>query len=30
VEVARGTRRGAPRDKIVDVGAMLEILGQRP
>jgi ferredoxin--NADP+ reductase len=30
VEVARGARRGAPRDKIVDVGAMLEILGQRP
>jgi len=29
VEVARGARRGAPRDKIVDVGAMLEILGQR-
>jgi ferredoxin--NADP+ reductase len=28
VEVARGARRGAPRDKIVDVGAMLEILGQ--
>jgi ferredoxin--NADP+ reductase len=27
VEVARGARRGAPRDKIVDVGAMLEILG---
>jgi ferredoxin--NADP+ reductase len=29
VEVARGARRGAPRDKIVDVGAMLEILGER-
>jgi ferredoxin--NADP+ reductase len=29
VEVARGARRGAPRDKIVDVGAMLEVLGQR-
>ena len=28
VEVARGTRRGAPRDKIVDVEAMLAILGQ--
>ena len=28
VEVARGARRGAPRDKIVDVEAMLEILGQ--
>ncbi|HET8724183.1 MAG TPA: FAD-dependent oxidoreductase [Anaeromyxobacteraceae bacterium] len=28
VEVARGARRGAPRDKIVDVDAMLEILGQ--
>ena len=28
VETARGERRGAPRDKIVDVGAMLEILGQ--
>ncbi len=27
VEVARGARRGAPRDKIVDVEAMLEILG---
>jgi len=27
-EVARGARRGAPRDKIVDVGAMLELLGQ--
>jgi ferredoxin/flavodoxin---NADP+ reductase len=27
VEVARGARRGAPRDKIVDVGAMLELLG---
>jgi len=29
VEVARGERRGAPRDKIVDVGAMLEVLGKR-
>jgi ferredoxin--NADP+ reductase len=28
VEVARGVRRGAPRDKVVDVAAMLEILGQ--
>jgi ferredoxin--NADP+ reductase len=28
VEVARGARRGAPRDKIVDVAAMLEVLGQ--
>ena len=28
VEVARGARRGAPRDKIVDVEAMLEVLGQ--
>ena len=28
VEVTRGARRGAPRDKIVDVSAMLEILGQ--
>jgi ferredoxin--NADP+ reductase len=28
VETARGARRGAPRDKIVDVGAMLELLGQ--
>jgi ferredoxin--NADP+ reductase len=28
VEVARGARRGAPRDKVVDVAAMLEILGQ--
>ncbi len=28
VEVARGARRGAPRDKIVDVDAMLAILGQ--
>jgi ferredoxin/flavodoxin---NADP+ reductase len=27
-EVARGARRGAPRDKIVDVQAMLAILGQ--
>ena len=29
VEVARGERRGAPRDKIVDVESMLEVLGQR-
>lgn len=29
VETARGARRGAPRDKIVDVGAMLEVLAQR-
>ena len=29
VEVARGERRGAPRDKIVDVEAMLEVLAQR-
>jgi len=29
VEVARGARRGAPRDKIVDVEAMLAVLGQR-
>lgn len=29
VEVVRGERRGAPRDKIVDVGAMLEVLAQR-
>ncbi len=28
VEVARGARRGAPRDKIVDVEAMLEVLAQ--
>jgi ferredoxin--NADP+ reductase len=28
VEVARGARRGAPRDKIVDVEAMLAILGE--
>jgi ferredoxin--NADP+ reductase len=28
VEVARGARRGAPREKFVDVGAMLEVLGQ--
>jgi len=28
VEVARGARRGAPRDKVVDVAAMLEVLGQ--
>ncbi|MDO8464335.1 MAG: FAD-dependent oxidoreductase [Gallionella sp.] len=29
VEVARGERRGAPRDKIVDVDTMLTVLGQR-
>ncbi|MBI4936810.1 MAG: FAD-dependent oxidoreductase [Nitrosomonadales bacterium] len=28
VEVARGARRGAPRDKITDVAAMLDLLGQ--
>ena len=28
VEVARGARRGAPRDKITDVGAMLAVLAQ--
>lgn len=28
VEVVRGERRGAPRDKVVDVDAMLEVLGQ--
>jgi ferredoxin--NADP+ reductase len=28
VEVARGERRGAPRDKIVDVAAMLAVLSQ--
>jgi ferredoxin--NADP+ reductase len=28
VEVARGARRGAPRDKLVDVDAMLALLGQ--
>ena len=28
VEVARGARRGAPRDKIVDVESMLAVLGQ--
>jgi ferredoxin--NADP+ reductase len=28
VEVARGERRGAPRDKLVDVEAMLELLGK--
>lgn len=28
VEVARGERRGAPRDKVVDVEAMLAVLGQ--
>ena len=30
VEVARGARRGAPRDKIVDVEAMLKILSKDP
>lgn len=29
VEVERGERRGAPRDKVVDVEAMLAVLGQR-
>ena len=29
VEVVRGARRGAPRDKIVDVEAMLAVLAQR-
>lgn len=29
VEVVRGERRGAPRDKVVDVNAMLEVLGQQ-
>ena len=29
VEVARGARRGAPRDKVVDLGALLEVLAQR-
>ena len=29
VEVVRGARRGAPRDKIVDVEAMLALLGER-
>jgi ferredoxin/flavodoxin---NADP+ reductase len=29
VEVVRGARRGAPRDKLVDVEAMLALLGQR-
>jgi ferredoxin--NADP+ reductase len=28
VEIARGARRGAPRDKITDVATMLEVLGQ--
>lgn len=28
VEIARGARRGAPRDKLVDVAAMLAILGE--
>jgi hypothetical protein len=27
VEVARGALRGAPRDKIADVQAMLDLLG---
>jgi ferredoxin--NADP+ reductase len=30
VEVARGARRGAPRDKIVDVDAMLAVLSRSP
>ena len=30
VEVARGARRGAPRDKLVDVEAMLEVVGKEP
>jgi ferredoxin--NADP+ reductase len=30
VEVARGARRGAPRDKMVDVDAMLAVLAQGP
>lgn len=30
VEVARGARRGAPRDKIVDVDAMLAVLSRDP
>ena len=29
IEVARGARRGAPRDKVVALDAMLEVLGQR-
>jgi ferredoxin--NADP+ reductase len=29
VELSRGERRGAPRDKIADVAAMLELLAQR-
>jgi hypothetical protein len=29
VEVARGSRRGAPRDKLVDVAAMLEVPARR-
>jgi ferredoxin--NADP+ reductase len=29
VEIARGARRGAPRDKIAEVPAMLDLLGQR-
>ena len=29
VEVARGARRGAPRDKVVALDAMLEVLAQR-
>lgn len=28
VEIARGARRGAPRDKLVDVESMLELLGR--
>lgn len=28
VEVERGERRGAPRDKVVEIGAMLEVLAQ--
>jgi ferredoxin--NADP+ reductase len=30
IEVARGARRGAPRDKLVEVEAMMEILGKAP
>ena len=29
IEIARGARRGAPRDKVVEVEEMLRILGQR-
>ncbi|MCL4810043.1 MAG: NADP oxidoreductase, partial [Thermoanaerobaculia bacterium] len=29
VEVARGALRGAPREKIADVQAMLDLLGER-